>query len=40
MKVLPSVKVMAEQMADAEGRTLSNYIEVLIREDHERKTGK
>lgn len=40
MKVLPSVKAMAEETAEKEGRTLSNYIEALIREDYERRTGK
>ena len=31
MKVLPSLKAAAEAQATAEGRTLSNYIETLIR---------
>ena len=31
MKILPSVKAMAEERAYAEGRTLSNYIENLIK---------
>ena len=31
MKVLPSLKAAAEAQAIAEGRTLSNYIETLIR---------
>lgn len=36
MKILPSVKAMAEEMAVAEGRTLSNYIESLIQKEYER----
>ena len=34
MKVLPSVKRIAEEDAAKDGRTLSNYIEMLIREAH------
>lgn len=37
MKVLPSVKAMAAERAAEEGRTLSNYIENLIKEDFERR---
>lgn len=37
MKVLPSVKQLAEKNASAEGRTLSNYIEKLIQDDEKRK---
>lgn len=37
MKILPSVKAMAEERAAAEGRTVSNYIESLIRKDYEQK---
>lgn len=40
MKVLPSIKRIAEKNAAEEGRTLSNYIEKLIREANERKAGK
>lgn len=40
MKVLPSVKRIAEKNAAAEGRTLSNYIEKLIQDDEKRKAGK
>lgn len=36
MKVLPSVKAAAEKRAAEEGRTLSNYIEHLIKEDVKR----
>ena len=35
MRVLPSIKAMAEEKAKAEGRTLSNYIEQLIIRDNE-----
>lgn len=35
MRVMPSVKAMAEEKAKAEGRTLSNYIEQLIIRDNE-----
>ena len=35
MRVLPSVKAMAEDRAKSEGRTLSNYIEQLIIRDNE-----
>lgn len=35
MRVLPSIKAMAEAKAKAEGRTLSNYIEQLIIKDNE-----
>ena len=35
MRVLPSVKAMAEAKAQTEGRTLSNYIEQLILKDNE-----
>ena len=31
MKILPSLKALAEEEATAEGRTLSNYIENLIK---------
>lgn len=40
MKVLPSIKKLAEKNAREEGRTLSNYIEKLIREAEETKAGK
>lgn len=40
MKILPSLKRIAEKNARAEGRTLSNYIEKLITEDEKRKAGK
>ena len=36
MKILPSVKAMAEELAKAEGRTLSNYIESLIQREYEK----
>lgn len=39
MKVLPSIKKVAEKNAAEEGRTLSNYIEKLIREAEEAKAG-
>lgn len=39
MKVLPSVKAEAEKRAAEEGRTLSNYIERLIKEDVKRNGG-
>lgn len=39
MKVLPSIKKIAEKNAAEEGRTLSNYIEKLIREAEEAKAG-
>lgn len=39
MKVLPSVKAAAEKRAAEEGRTLSNYIERLIKEDVKRNSG-
>ena len=35
MRVLPSIKAMAEEKAKTEGRTLSNYIEQLIIRDNE-----
>lgn len=38
MKVLPSVKSMAVESAEKAGRTMSNYIENLIKEDYERST--
>lgn len=34
MKVLPSIKELAEAKAASEGRTLSNYIERLIIKDN------
>ena len=34
MKILPSVKQMAEKKAKEEGRSLSNYIELLIVADN------
>ena len=34
MKVLPSIKEMAEAKSASEGRTLSNYIERLIIKDN------
>ncbi len=37
MKILPSVKEMAAERAAEEGRTLSNYIENLIKKDFERR---
>lgn len=37
MKILPSVKAMAAERAAEEGRTLSNYIENLIKKDFERR---
>ena len=37
MKILPSVKAMAEESAAADGRTLSNYIENLIKKDFEER---
>lgn len=37
MKILPSLKRIAEENAKADGRTLSNYIEKLIRDDDERR---
>lgn len=40
MKVLPSVKAMAVESAEKAGRTMSNYIENLIKEDYERRNGK
>lgn len=39
MKVLPNIKKLAEKNAQEEGRTLSNYIEKLIREAEETKAG-
>ncbi len=36
MKVLPSVKAAAEEIAEKQGRTLSNYIETLLKQDAER----
>lgn len=38
MKVLPSVKAAAEQRAAEEGRSVSNYIEGLIKKDIERNS--
>lgn len=35
MKILPSVKAMAAERAAAEGRSVSNYIEALIKKDYE-----
>ena len=40
MKTMPSVKAMAEQMAAAEGRTLSNYIESIIQREYEKTQKK
>ena len=37
MKVLPSIKRIAEKNAETDGRSLSNYIEQLIRNDEERR---
>ena len=37
MKVLPSIKRIAEKNAESDGRSLSNYIEKLIRDDEERR---
>ena len=39
MKVLPSIKRIAEENAQADGRSLSNYIEKLIKDDNERRNG-
>lgn len=39
MKVLPSVKAAAEKRATEEGRSMSNYIEHLIKEDVKRSKG-
>lgn len=33
MKIAPSLKEMAQQLAEDEGRSLSNYIEWLILRD-------
>ena len=38
MKILPSIKAMARDMAAEDGRTMSNYIENLILNDY-RKRG-
>lgn len=38
MKVLPSIKAIAEENAAPDGRTLSNYIEKLIRDDAKRRS--
>lgn len=35
MKVLPSLKAKAQEMAEKDGRTLSNFIEVLITEAYD-----
>ena len=40
MKILPSVKEMAVESAEKSGRTMSNYIENLIKEDHDRRNAK
>lgn len=37
MKILPSLKEGAEKQAAIEGRSLSNYIEKLIKEDLKNK---
>lgn len=37
IRILPSVKMAAEINADKEGRTLSNYIEELIKKDAQRR---
>lgn len=37
MKVLPSIKRIAEKNAESDGRSLSNYIEKLIKDDDERR---
>lgn len=39
MKILPSVKAMAEENAKEEGRTMSNYIETLIKTDYEKRNA-
>lgn len=35
LKILPSVKAMAAKRATVEGRSVSNYIETLIKKDYE-----
>lgn len=37
MKILPSIKAMARDMAAADGRTMSNYIETLILNDYKKR---
>ena len=37
MKITPSLKAAAQEAAEEEGRTLSNYIESLIKRDLEQK---
>lgn len=37
LKVAPSLKELAKRSAQAEGRTMSNYIERLIKEDAKKK---
>lgn len=40
MKITPSLKEKAQERADEEGRSLSNYIEWLIQKDvEENKSG-
>ena len=40
MKILPSIKAMARDMAAADGRTMSNYIENLILNDYKKLGSK
>lgn len=40
MKIEPSVKEQAQKLAEAEGRTLSNYIVQLLKAEIERHSKK
>jgi hypothetical protein len=37
MRILPDIKTAAEQAAEAQGRSLSSYIEHLLREQLKRE---
>lgn len=37
LRIAPSLKELAKQLAQSEGRTVSNYIEKLIRDDAKKK---
>ena len=36
IRIAPTIKAMVEELARADGRSVANYLEMLIKREHER----
>ena len=39
IRIAPDVKAMLKRLADADGRSMANYLEMLIKRESEEKEG-